>query len=159
MANVCERICLTLKKIEEQKQEAEARPIRGIRTPPYHWFSYKGYKCCAMKCLRMNSRWAGFVHVPTGQELVWPSDARKRPFTVGVDFSFVHADGMVVGFHTMHLMDDVSLPGIMRHKGADYVADQLKDYVDVCTGHLRNAPAVIRSHTREKATRKKRSRV
>ena len=119
------RVTSTLDRIEtELNNESQT----NLKVPPYHWFVYKDIKCGLLKCLRLNTVWVGFVCMPTNRK--WPEDARVRPFRVGIDLDVQFNGEHLVGFHTMHLQDDVSLQGVDRRKTTDYVVEQLRAFID-----------------------------
>jgi hypothetical protein len=106
-----------------------ANTKRGL--PDYYIFTYRGYECW---CLELRHRYVGFVRVPKAKPLRHPMSS-SRPFQVGADIDVDNDDNSesLVGFHTWHLSDTTSFPGVPQHpRSVDYVVEQLQQYIDVC---------------------------
>lgn len=98
----------------------------------YYIFEYRGYECW---CLTLRRRLVGVVRVPrTKPPLHWPvGSSSSRPFHVGIDIACSDDTETLVGFHTWHLSDTTSFPGVTRHpRSVDYVVEQLQRYIDTC---------------------------
>lgn len=140
MDDVPERIVRSLALIHQRRAAAT---ISRIRTVPYHFFEYRGYRCGVIRCVRANTIWCGFVESPV-DELQWPNPQR-RPFIVGVDFEIpVEGTNIVIrGFHLAHLLHDSTFYGVYKRRGSDYVAHHLRSYIDECLDYRDDDETVL----------------
>lgn len=120
------RVLEALKKIRRARKAT--KPGHVLRCPAYHVFLYKDVKCTLIRCLLMDSAWVGFVRVPRKTTWSWPED-EPCPFTCGVDFEIQDGRDVLVGFHTLHVLDwNLDRPALPRT--ADYVSGKLCEFVD-----------------------------
>lgn len=120
-----ERVIQVLNKIKAV--DSDTKSCKLI-IPTYYIFEYKGFKCYIIRCLDLDETWVGLIRVD--QPLEYPEDAREQPFGVGVDFLFEWDSSKWVGFHTNHLNNNRFLLGVTYKQSSDYVALELRSYID-----------------------------
>lgn len=127
-----DKVLHVIHKIENERRDLSN--VKRLRLPNYHCFTYKGFQCYLICCLSLNERWTGFIRKPQNKRLEWPPRTRERPFGVKIDFELPYNDdSTLIGFHTKHLIHNVSCPGVHERPDIDYVVVELRNYIDHCS--------------------------